>query len=193
MNNKRFGSLAAAAILVLTATSANATLIDIAGVVTTPTGAFMALTPAGTPVAGFADVDASAVVGGAAGPADFNTIDINVGGLCFSTQATPMCPLGGGLVPIVSIDSAALLFMGEVVGGTLDLTAFSPTFGISIPILVDFDAGTFFADAGVIGTVGGDIAARVSLSVPEPGLALLFMIGLAAMGRLRAGGGDQPR
>lgn len=184
VNKKCFGGAVAAAVLTFLSTSANATLIDISGVITEATGSFAVLTPLGTVVAGISDIDEAAVLSGAAGAADVNAVDIGVGSFCFSTGALPMCPSADVYVPITSIDGAALTFMGDVVGGTLDVTAFSPTFGLAIPIMVDFDAGTFFADAGRIGTVTGEIAARVRASEPGPGL--LLAIGLLAMVGVRS-------
>ena len=155
----------------------------LSGEVTVATGAFEALTPVGTPVAGPIVID-DVALGGIAGPGDIISIDVNVGGFCFSTEDPSACPLGGADVPIVSIDGAAIdLTSLPVVGGFLDVTAFSPTFGINIPIMFDLGAGTFFADGGALGTVSGTVELRV---VPIPAAAWLFgsaMLGLFGLRR----------
>ena len=152
--------------------NAQATEHVLAGEVTVATGAFAALTPVGTPIEGPIEIACTAVISGAAGPGDIVAIDVNVGGFCFTTDfsidpdtgdpvADPSgCPLGGAGVPITSIDAAALTLGGPTVGGAMDVTAFSPTFGLDIAINFDFDAGTFFATdvpAGALGTVEGAV------------------------------------
>lgn len=162
--------------------NAQALVFEMTGVVDLATGAFAALTPLGTPVAGPIDIDDGAV-GGIAGPGDLLSININVGGFCFSSEMPSACPGGGADVPITSIDGAAIdLSSLPLAGGTLDVTAFSPTFMVSIPIMFDFDAGTFFADGGALGTVGGTVELR---AVPIPAAAWLLGSALLGMAGLR--------
>ena len=137
-------------------------VLNLTGVVTSATGGFSTLTPPGTPVGGPLDVNNVSLVG----PGDINSIEVNVGGFCFSTETPSACPVGGADVPITSIDAAALdLSSPPGVGGTLSITAFSPTFQVSIPVSFDFDAGTFVADGGALGTIEGDVDLQ---AVPVP-------------------------
>ncbi|MFK8032092.1 MAG: thrombospondin type 3 repeat-containing protein [Gammaproteobacteria bacterium] len=124
------------------------------GEVVDVTGAFVALTPPGTEVGGPIVVDDAALAGGLIGIADIVSINVNVGGFCFATDGGD-CSGVGSLVPITSIDSAAITGTGGPLGGSFTVTAFSPTFNVSIPISFDLDNQSFAGDGGAIGTVGG--------------------------------------
>ncbi len=152
MHKKKF--IMAGLLLAAMPFAAQAAELTYTGVVTVPTGAFEALTPIGTPVGGPIDVDDAAFGAGSIGIIDINSIDVNVGGFCFATAGGD-CSGMGTLVPITSIDSAAITGTSGELGGSFSVTAFSPTFMVSIPILFDLDAGTFFADGDALGTVSG--------------------------------------
>lgn len=140
-----------------------------AGVVDSATGGFVALTPVGTPVGGPIVVDGGALAAGAIGVADILSIEVNVGGFCFATAGLT-CGGVGTVVDITSIDSAAITGSAGTLGGIFAVTAFSPTFMISIPIVFDLDAGTFSADGGAIGTVGGTGALSVATDADGDGV-----------------------
>ncbi|MEM7083661.1 MAG: choice-of-anchor D domain-containing protein [Pseudomonadota bacterium] len=125
-----------------------------AGEVDDATGAFVALTPVGTIVGGPIVVDEAALLAGSIGIADIVSIDVNVGGFCFATGMGD-CGGVGTLVPITSIDAAAITGSAGTLAGNFTVTAFSPTFMVSIPISFDLDAASFSADGGALGTVGG--------------------------------------
>lgn len=162
--------------------NANALVVDYAGTVLASTGALATLVPPGTAVGGPVSYDDAAVATGTVGPAGILSIDINVGGFCFSTGPDVSgCPLGGALVPVSSIDAAAVTFAGTTpTGGFLDVTTFSPSFGIFIPISFDLTAGTFLATSP-LGDASGTFAPAV---VPVPaavwfmGSALLGLVGM---------------
>lgn len=165
---------------------ATAATVIYTGVVESSTSALFTLIPPGTPVGGPIEYDDIAVAGGLVGIDDILAIDVNVGGFCFTTGADAMgCPLGGAYVPITSIDAAAITFAsGLPTGGTLDVTAFSPSFGVAIPIAFDLTAGTFFADAGALGVATGTFS-----PVPVPAAAWLFgsaLLGLFGLRRRNA-------
>ncbi len=142
-------------LLAATPLATQAADLTYAGSVIEPTGAFVALTPPGTPVGGPIVVDDAALAAGSIGIADIISIDVNVGGFCFATGMGD-CGGVGTPVPITSIDSAAITgTMGEL-GGSFSVTAFSPTFMVSIPISFDLDTGTFSADGDALGTVSGE-------------------------------------
>lgn len=181
MLKKHFSKL----LLVLFATvslGANAATFNVAGGVTAATGALAGLTPIGTPVAGPIVVDDTAVAAGLAGAGDILGANVSVGGFCFSSDVVPLC--GGSVVPITAFDAASLTFAGGMpTGGLLDVRAVSPTFGFTLIINFDFDAGTFFAadTGGAFGTVSGDIAfapVPVPAAVWFMGSALLGLIGM---------------
>lgn len=133
------------------------------GVVTDPTGGFEALTPPGTVAEGPVVVNSAALAAGSIGITDIASININVGNFCFSTETPTNCPTPGADVPITSIDAAAITGTSGTLGGSLSVTAFSPTFNISIPIDFDLDGQTFFGDGGAVGTVSG----TGSLTAPD--------------------------
>ncbi|MEM7083663.1 MAG: hypothetical protein AAF465_13110 [Pseudomonadota bacterium] len=158
---------------------AQAATLTITGEVTTAGGAFVALTPIGTPVGGPIVVDDTALASGSIGIADIISIDVNVGGFCFATGAGD-CGGMGTIVPITSIDSAAITGSSGTLGGSFSVTAFSPTFMVSIPIVFDLDAGTFSADGGALGTVGGTVSVEAPAPVPVP--AAVWLFGSALLG-----------
>ena len=125
------------------------------GVVTAPTGAFEVLTPIGGIVSGLVEVDDAALAAGLIGVDDINYINVLMGSLCFATAGGD-CGGVGTLLPIASIDSAAITGTLGNLGGSFSVTAFSPTVIVAIPILFDLDAGTFFANGFELGTVSGD-------------------------------------
>ncbi len=161
---------------------ASAAEFTLDGVVENATGAFATLVPPGTAVGGPVVFDDAAIAAGLAGPTDITEIDVNVGGFCFSTRGdTSGCPLGGTLVPITSIDAASVLFTGNFPsGGTFAVTAFSPSFGIFIPIDFDLDTGTFFADGGGLGTADGPIAFLLPAAAAAPNPAAFPDTGIGA-------------
>ncbi len=142
------------ALIVMTPLSVFAADTIYEGEVTVATEAFVALTPVGTPVGGTIGIDDAALASGTVGVADIVSIDVNVGGFCFAI-APGDCGGVGSLVPIESIDNAAITGSAGVLGGNFSVTAFSPTFMVSIPIAFDLDAGTFAADGGALGIVSG--------------------------------------
>ena len=167
------------AIIATASLSAQAATLTYTGEVTDATGAFTALTPIGTPVGGPLEVDDTALAAGSIGIADIISIDVNVGGFCFAT-GTGTCGGVGTLVPITSIDSAAITGTSGTLGGSFAVTAFSPTFNVSIPITFDLDAGTFSADGGALGTVSG-IGSLEAAPVPVPAAVWLFGSALLGM------------
>ncbi|MEM7083603.1 MAG: thrombospondin type 3 repeat-containing protein [Pseudomonadota bacterium] len=134
--------------------SAQAAELSYSGEVTDVTGAFVALTPVGTEVGGPIEVDDAALAAGSIGIADITSINVNVGGFCFATGGGD-CGGVGAPVPITSIDSAAITGTSGILGGSFSVTAFSPTFMVSIPIEFDLDNGSFSADGDALGTVAG--------------------------------------
>ncbi len=177
--NKIFKTLLSGALLSFAfAMNAQALVVDYVGTVVTSTGALATLVPPGTPVGGPILYDDAAVATGTVGPLGVLSIDVNVGGFCFSTgpDATG-CPTGGAYVPVTSIDAAAITFAGTTpTGGFLDITTFSPSFGIFIPISFDLTAGTFLATSP-LGDASGTFA-----PIPIPAAAWLF--GSALLGLL---------
>ncbi len=182
MFKKTFTSLALALIATVSL-SANAATLTYSGEVTGATGAFVALTPLGTPVGGPISVDDAALAAGSIGIADILSIDVNVGGFCFAT-GTGDCGGMGTLVPITSIDTAMITGTSGTLGGSFSVTAFSPTFMVSIPIVFDLDAGTFSADGGALGTVSG-IGSLEAAPVPVPAAVWLFGSALLGMMGIR--------
>jgi len=177
---KKYISTLFVAILATASLSANAATLTYEGEVTGATGAFVALTPPGmTPVGGPIEVDDAALAAGSIGIADITAVDVNVGGFCFSL--TGDCGGMGTLVPITSIDSAAITGTGGQLGGSFSVTAFSPTFMVSIPIFFDLDAGTFSADGGALGTVSG-VGTLSAAEIPVPAAA--WLLGSALLGMM---------
>ena len=162
--------------------NAQAGVLTLSGVVTVATDAFSALTPAGTPILGPISI-ADSAFGGTAGLADIESIDVSVGGFCFSTETPSACPLPGADVAITSLDADAIDLSSLPAGGTLAVTATtSAMFGMApVAIMFDFGAGTFFADGGALGTVEGTVEL-----VPIPAAVWLFgsaMLGLIGLRR----------
>jgi hypothetical protein len=162
MNKIPFVSTIATAAVLLSALSANAQAAAIlyTGDVLAATGALAGLiTPIPQPMSGTVTYDDAAIAGGLAGPSDVTDVLVEVGAFCFALDILN-CPAGSAAVPVTSIDSAAVTFSGgEPTGGSMQVTAFSATFGVSIPISFDLSAGSFLADAGALGTVSGTFSA----------------------------------
>ncbi|MDH3637233.1 MAG: VPLPA-CTERM sorting domain-containing protein [Gammaproteobacteria bacterium] len=189
---KRISTILSGAVLwVAFSMNAQALTVDYTGTVLTSTGALASLVPPGTAVGGPIVYDDTAVASGLitddgfGGAPGILSVDVNVGGFCFSTGADASgCPLQpSSLVPIVSFDpGTAVTFAGGApTGGLLNLTAFSPSFSAEIPIMFDLTAGTFFADGGGLGTASGTFGV-----VPIPAAAWLFgsaLLGLAGLRR----------
>ncbi|MFK8030266.1 MAG: hypothetical protein AB8G18_08490 [Gammaproteobacteria bacterium] len=181
---KKVLSSLALALVATFSLSSNAATLTYEGGVTDATGAFIALTPPGsTPVGGPIVVDDAALAAGSIGIADILSIDVNVGGFCFATAGGD-CGGAGTLVPIESIDSAAITGTAGTLGGSFSVTAFSPTFMVSIPIFFDLDAGTFAADGGALGTVSG-VGTLEAAPVPVPAAVWLFGSALLGLMGLR--------
>ncbi len=126
------------------------------GEITESTLAFAALAPPMAAAGGPLIVDSAELAAGSIGVDDIISIDVNVGEFCFSTQGiVDDCPMGGTLIPIQSIDAAAITGNGGALQGSFTITALDPTFMVTIAILFDLDDGSFFADGGVLGTVSG--------------------------------------
>lgn len=174
--------LSSGALIVALSMNAQALTVTYGGTVDTATGALGTLVPPGTPVGGPISYDDAAVATGTVGPSGILGIDINVGGFCFTSGPDNTgCPSGGAYVPITSIDAAAVTFAGMTpTGGMLDVTTFSPSFGIFIPISFDLTAGTFLATSPL-----GDASGTFQV-VPVPAAVWLFgsaLLGLAARRR----------
>ncbi|MFK8030264.1 MAG: beta strand repeat-containing protein [Gammaproteobacteria bacterium] len=172
-------AIAAVSLSLAAAVEAGAVDVIISGEVTAPTGAFTALTPIGTEVSGPITVNDAALAAGLIQVADISNVAVRVGGFCFASVPDPNNPpefpcgdftpdTNPTLVPVESIDQAAITGTNGVLGGSFSITAFSPTFMVSIPIAFDLDAGTFFAQGGALGTVAGDsILTAPALPLPE--------------------------
>lgn len=177
---KKYISTLLVALLASATLGANAATLTYTGEVTGATGAFVALTPLGTPVGGPIEADDAALAAGSVGIADIMSINVNVGGFCFA-NAGGDCGGVGTLVPITSIDSAMITGTSGTLGGSFSVTAFSPTFNVSIPIFFDLDNGTFFADGGALGTVSG-VGSLTAAAVPVPAAA--WLLGSALLGMM---------
>jgi hypothetical protein len=182
-------STVVSAVALMGALSMNSQAAEIAygGEVLVSTGALAGLiTPVPQPLGGSVTYDDTAIAGGLAGPSDILGVNITVGAFCFALD-TAACAAGTAPVPVTSIDAAAVTFAGGApTGGSMEVTTFSSTFGISIPISFDLTAGTFLGDAGFLGTVSGTFAPVAA--VPVPAAAWLFgsaLLGLAGIGRKR--------
>ena len=166
--------------------SAQALVVDYSGSVLDATGALASLVPVGTTVFGGIDYDDAAVVAGLAGADDILSIDVSVGGFCFTTGLDNLgCGGFGAVVPVDSIDGAGVTFAGSLpTGGFLDITTFSPTFTIFIPISFDLTAGTFEATSPLGGVTGtfGPAPVPVPAAVWLFGSALLGMMGIRRRG-----------
>ncbi len=143
----------AAALLLCTSTVAAQNPYEYAGEVTEATDTFAVLTPVGTLLEGTIDLFSPGAGGTTTDPLAFDSALINLGAFCFSWNAT--CTQGAE-VPITSIDALNLTFdsNNDPVSGSIDLTSFSPTFQIDLPITLDLDAGTFVTD-NILGRVSG--------------------------------------
>ncbi len=140
--------------LTLGAHSASAqTTYEYAGVVTEATATFAVLTPVGTEINGEIDLTSPGPGGTLTDIDDFERALLIMGGFCFNWNDT--CTVGAE-VPIVSIDAINLNFDTSdfPVSGTIDVTTFSPTFQINLPITLNITDGTFITD-NVLGLVFG--------------------------------------
>ncbi len=171
-----FAALALVAALPF-ASNATAATYDYVGAVTEATGTFAVLAPIGTPIAGQIDINSPGGVGTVTDTNDLTRILINLGGFCFNWNDT--CTTGAE-VPVTAITGINLTFDGSdfPVSGTIDLEAFSPTFGLTLPITLDIGNGTFISDnpLGIVAGEGNFVAA-----VPVPAAVWLFGTGLFAL------------
>ncbi len=126
---------------------------EYAGEVTEATDTFAVLTPVGTTLEGTIDLFSPGPGGTTTDTAAFDRALIMLGGFCFNWN--DVCTLGAE-IPIISVDALNLTFDGndDPVSGTIDLTTFSPTFQVNLPITLDISAGTFSSD-NVLGTIAG--------------------------------------
>ncbi len=130
--------------------------LDYGGVITESTGSFEILTPVGTPIDGVFNITNPGPDGTVTDTNDVNAILVLLGtGFCFNFNST--CPAGPAEVPVQSIDAINLTYDadGNVLGGSLDTTFFSPTFGLDLPLSLDLSSGTFISD-NALGIVSGD-------------------------------------
>ena len=175
--------MAAAALVSALSMSSQAATLTYSGVVTESLGAFAGLLPVGTLASGDIVVTDASFMGGASLAGDITDIGVAVGGFCFTFGAGTCA---GAVVPITSIDDAALTYPGgSEVNGFMSVTAFSPTFNVSIPIDFCFTCGTFDADGGFLGSVSGTGDATAPV-VPIPAAAWLFgsaLLGLVGIRR----------
>ena len=179
--------LAAAALASVLSFNSQAAVIQYSGAVTTTTGAMIGLIPV-IPLSmnGFIEYDDAAIAGGLAGPADILGMQVNIGAICVAID-TAGCAPGTIATPITSISSAAVTFSPLAVlptGGSMTAVGNLTTpITLTLPVIFDFDAGTWTADGGFFGTVGGTFAA-----IPVPAAAWLFgsaLLGLAGVSRKR--------
>ncbi len=183
----RISLLCVSMLLTTVSTSVGAATFELAGSIEIATGAFAILTPVGTPIEGAIAFDDTAVAAGHAGLADIGSIDINVGGFCFSNGIdSSACPNGGAFAPIAQIVEASVAFVDGLPTDTL--LAFiisSPTW--QVPFDVTYVDRVFTVEAlPPMGTVIGS----VPWVVPAPAALWLFapvLIGLASLRRKVAG------
>jgi hypothetical protein len=136
------------------------------------------LTPVGTSFDIVYVADDAAVSGGLVGSDDFQSINIGLGDLCFTTDAVSNCQIPASTyVGISSIDVAALTYAAGIpTGGFLGLTAFLPTDPIFF-IGIDFSAGTFLFETPFAGFASGTMA-----FVPVPAAVWLFGSAILGLG-----------
>lgn len=158
------------------ATNSSAATFEYIGTVTVATAAFVPLTPVGTPFDMVYVVDDDAVSSGLVGPDDFQSINMSLGNICFTTDSVSNCQIPASTyIGITSIDAAALTYdTGIPTGGFLDLVALLPADPIFF-IDIDFSAGTFLVEVPFAGFASGTMA-----FVPVP--AAVWFFGSAILG-----------
>ncbi len=138
--------------------SAEPIVFDYAGTVTKTSGPLDVLTPAGTPVEGTIAIRHAAIADGAAGPADIDSISINVGGFCLTTRFyNHDCPVPGSATVIISsVDASTLRFdAGAPAGGSLAASGLARS-PYPYEFHIDTDNRTWLFDVGFIGTAAGN-------------------------------------
>ena len=163
--------------------NAIAATFEFQGTVETATGAFVPLTPQGSPVSLVYVADDAAVAGGLVGPGDIESIDLGVGAICFSTGFSGNCPVvPNSWLPITSIEAALTYAGGIPTGGFLEFYSAPPTTALFF-IDIDFTHGTFLVEVLFAGTASGSLNL-----VPVPAAAWLFgSASLALFGLRRTG------
>lgn len=168
--------------------TAQAAVINYEGAVTTTTGAMIGLIPPPLPAMdGFIEYDDTAIAGGLAGPGDILGMQVNIGAICVAIDVAGCAP-GTIATPITMISAAAVTFdaLGNPTGGSMTAVGNLTTpITLTLPVIFDLTAGTWSADGGFFGTVGGTFAPAV---IPVPAAAWLFgsaLLGLAGVGRKR--------
>ena len=130
------------------------------GQVLVTTGAMVGLIPTiPLDMIGNIAYEPAAIAAGLAGPSDVTAMEVNIDQICIAIDISTCAP-GTIATPITSIDAAAITFAGGLpTGGSMTVTGnLTSPVALTLTVVFDFDAGTWDADAGVFGTVGGTFA-----------------------------------
>ena len=98
-----------------------------------------------------------AVKSGTANSTDVESIALQLGGFCFALNDN--CIDSSAQIAFIPVNNSSIQFdsMGNISGGVLNGSGFSPTFNMQIPIEIDFDQDTISVGHAVLGFANAEM------------------------------------